>query len=177
MLHGVASDVRAIGGDDDVFVHGIPPGCDQDLLPQPGQLGRQKGLFTRSPRIVPIRGKGNSGRPYQILFARNYPIAELRLDNTGTNGEILILDVLVNRVAIDSLESELRIHADERKFLRYTLADEMAGEYGKALSRRQVKIMDDAYDKLAAGGLRMNMLSVDRALRSRPRYNINHGDP
>ena len=121
--------------------------------------------------------KGTGGRPYQILFSRNYPLAEIRFDNAGVTGDILVMDVLVNRVALTSLSSVIRMHPDAIKWLRYEIADHEAGAFGKQLSPRQVKIKDAAYDKLAAGNLRMNTLGIDRALRARPIFDINRGDP
>ncbi len=121
--------------------------------------------------------KGTGGRPYQILFSRDYPIASIRFDNAGVTGDILVMDVLVNRVAVTSVSSEIRMHPDAIKWVRYELADHEAGAFGKQLSPRQVRILDAAYDKLAAGNLRMNTLGVDRAIRSRPIFDINRGDP
>jgi hypothetical protein len=121
--------------------------------------------------------KGTGGRPYQILFSRNHPLAEVRFDNAPTAGDILVMDVLVNRTAITEQTDEIRMHPDAIKWLRYEIADHEAGAFGKQLSPRQVKIKDSAWDKLAAGNLRMNTLRVDRAMRSRPTFDINRGDP
>lgn len=121
--------------------------------------------------------KGTGGRPYQILYSRNYPLAEVRFDNAGVTGDILLMDVLVNRVSVSSASSEIRMHPDAIKWLRYELADHEAGAFGKQLSPRQVSILNEAYDKLVAGNLRINTLSVDRALRARPIFDINRGDP
>ncbi len=121
--------------------------------------------------------KGTGGRPYQLLYSRNYPTAEVRFDNAPTVGDTIVMDVLVNRVAITSLDSEIRMHPDAIKWLRYEIADHEAGAFGKMLSPRQTKILDAAYDKLAAGNLRTNMLAVPRALRTRPIFDINRGDP
>lgn len=121
--------------------------------------------------------KGTSGRPYQLLYTRDYPVGEIRFDNSAIAGDVLVLDVLVNRVGVTRLQSEIRMHNDAIMWLRYATADHVAGEYGKSLNRRQIQIMDDAYDKLAAGNRRMNMLGTDRALRDRPTFDINRGDP
>ncbi len=58
-------------------------------------------------------------------------------------GDILVMDVLVNRVAVSDANSIIRLHPDAIKWLRYELADAMAGEYGKALTatRSESKMM------------------------------------
>ena len=121
--------------------------------------------------------KGTGGRPYQILFSRAYPMGKIFFDNASISGDILVMDVTVNRVAVDSLDDTIRMHPDSRKWLRYELADHLSGEYGKSLTRRQIKILDDAYDNLVAGNLRMNRLGVDKAMRRRATFDINRGDP
>ncbi len=121
--------------------------------------------------------KGTGGRPYELLFTRDFPIGELRFDNSAVAGDILVMDVLVNRVGVSRLQSVIRLHGDARKWLRYALADHVAGEYGKSLSVRQVNIMDDAWNKLTVGNRRINMLGVDRSIRQRPTFDINRGDP
>ena len=63
------------------------------------------------------------------------------------------------------------------RWLRYAVADDIAGEYGKTLTPSQMRIMDDAWNQLAISNQRMNMLGVPRALRQRRRFDINRGDP
>ena len=121
--------------------------------------------------------KGTGGRPYEILFSRNFPIGEILFDNSAITGDILIMDVLVNRVSVNRLSDTVRMHPSATKWLRYALADSLAGEYGKSLSPDQVRIMSDAWTKLASGNRRWNNLGVDRALRERPTFDINRGDP
>lgn len=121
--------------------------------------------------------KGTGGRPYQILYSHNYPLPELRFDNSSIAGDILVMDVLVNRVAVTSLSSPIRMKPSSIEWLKYALADRVAGEYGKALRPDQVRIMSDAWSKLSVGNQRMNMLRVDRALRRPPTFDINRGDP
>lgn len=121
--------------------------------------------------------KGKSGRPYELLYSRSYPVSKIFFDNSSLSGDILVMDVLVNQVGITSLNSTLRIHPDAIQWLRYELANVVAGEYGKELKLSQLKILDDAWDSLAAGNLRMNTLKVDPALLNRPSYDINRGDP
>ena len=111
------------------------------------------------------------------MWNRTYPLAELRFDNSGIAGDILVVDALVNRNAITELDQTLALHDDTLKWLRYKLADEMAGEYGKELTKRQVEIMDDAYNQMAAGNRRQNTLRVDPGLQKRPAFDINRGDP
>ena len=122
--------------------------------------------------------KGTGGRPYNILFERGpEETGELRFDNSAVTGDILVMDVLVNRARIRSINDEIRLNPEAIKWLRYAIADAVAGEYGKELSRRQVKIMESAWDKLAASNRRINSLGIDRALRDRPTFDINRGDP
>lgn len=121
--------------------------------------------------------KGTGGRPYEILYTRDYPLSEIRFDNSAVTGDILVMDVLVNRVSVSNANSIIRLHPDAIKWLRYELADALAGEYGKALTANQVRIKDDAWNKLAAGNRRINALGVDRALRDRATFDVNRGDP
>lgn len=121
--------------------------------------------------------KGTGGRPYEILYSRAFPLGEIRFDNSAINGDILVMDVLVNRVSVTSLDSEIRLHPDGIKWLKYRLGYEMAGEYGKVMRPDQMQIMEQAWDRLAAGNKRQNTLEVDRALRGRPTFDINRGDP
>ncbi len=121
--------------------------------------------------------KGIGGRPYRILYSRNFPNAELRFDNSGLVGDILVMDVLTNRVSLDLSSSVIRMHADSIQYVKYKLADHAAGTYGKSLTPRQIKLMDEAYDLLAAGNRRINTLGVDLAMRSQRDFDINRGDP
>lgn len=121
--------------------------------------------------------KGAGGRAYELLYSRNYPLAELRFDHSAIAGDILVLDVLVNRVYVNRLEDTIRMHPQAIKWLRYALADTVAGEYGKALSPDQVRIMSDAWTKLSSSARRWNTLGVDRGLRGRRTFDINRGDP
>ncbi len=121
--------------------------------------------------------KGTGGRPYEILYSRSFPLGEIRFDNSAITGDILVLDVLVNQVMVNRLEDEIRMHPSATKWLRYALADSVSGEYGKTLMPDQVRIMSDAWTKLSTGNRRWNALGVDRALRDRPTFDINRGDP
>ncbi len=121
--------------------------------------------------------KGTGGRPYRILFDRGYEIAEIRFDNSAVAGDILVMDVLVDRTTVPRLDSTIRLNTNALKWLRYALADEMAGEYGKSLTVRQMQIMKEANDRLVQGTWRRNRLRVDRGLRERPSFDINRGDP
>jgi hypothetical protein len=122
--------------------------------------------------------KGNLGRPYHYLYTRAANgEGQLRFDNRGVTGDILVMDVLVNSVSVNEVNDEMRINPQMVKWLRYALADNVAGDYGKELSFRQVSIMDDAWNMLAASNRRQNMLGVDRGIRQRQRFDINRGDP
>lgn len=121
--------------------------------------------------------KGTQGRPYELLFARDLPLATIRFDNTGLAGDVLVLDVLVNRAEVTAVSDEIRLQPDAIKWLRYALAETLAPEYGKELSPMQMRTMAEAWTRLAAGGRRMNNLSVDDGMRDRPRFDINRGDP
>lgn len=129
--------------------------------------------------------KGTGGRPYAILYTRSFSgvagdgvgQGEIRFDNAGITGDILVMDVLVNKVSINTVNDTLRISEAGEKWLRYALADDLSGEYGKTLNVRQIGIMDAAWDQLASSNRRNNMLGIDRALRERPTFDINRGDP
>ena len=122
--------------------------------------------------------KGNLGRPYHWLYTRaGGQQGQLRFDNRGVTGDILVMDVLVNKVAVNDVNDVLRINPQMVKWLRYAVADNVAGDYGKELSFRQVTIMGDAWNMLAASNRRQNMLGVDRGIRQRQRFDINRGDP
>lgn len=121
--------------------------------------------------------KGTGGRPYEILYSRNFPVSEIRFDNSAVTGDILVLDVLVNHVEVDDKNSIIRLHDDAIKWLRYELADCMAGEYGKTITQKQDNIKYEAWNKLASGNRRINNMGVDAALRDRPTFDINRGDP
>lgn len=122
--------------------------------------------------------KGNLGRPYHYLYTRSAgPLGELRFDNSGVAGDIVVFDVLVNTVQVYDLSDTLLLQPQAIKWLRYALADNVSSEYGKTLTQRQITIMEDAWNMLAAGNRRMNMLGVPRGLRQRQRFDINRGDP
>ncbi len=121
--------------------------------------------------------KGTGGRPYEILYSRTYPLAEIRFDNSAIPGDILVMDVTVNRFTLVNTSSEIPLHPDAIKWLKYKLADEMSGEYGKAISPPQRVIMMEAWHRLTSGNFRRNKLRVDRMLQDRPTFDINRGDP
>ena len=122
--------------------------------------------------------KGNQGRPYRYLYTREAgPVGDLRFDNTAIAGDIVVFDVLVNKVAVSNVNETLRINPQAIKWLRYAVADNVASEYGKQLTPRQITIMEDAWNMLASSNRRMNTLAVPRALRQRRRFDINRGDP
>lgn len=122
--------------------------------------------------------KGQGGRPYNFVYSRNYPVSRLMFDNSTTAGELIVMDVLVNKLAIKRVTDEIQMHDDGLKWLRFALADSVAPEYGKRLNDRQLRIMMDAEDLLMAGNRRINNLRVDSALlygSRRGHYNINEG--
>lgn len=121
--------------------------------------------------------KGTGGRPYELFFSRAYPLAEVRFDNSAIPGDIIVMDVLVNSTSISSTDEELRLYPEAMKWLKYRLAYEIAPQYGAAVSAQHLSIMREAYNDMAAGTRRVNQLRVDRALRQRPTFDINRGDP
>ena len=154
----------------------------KDALELPDSQGSDYGITVVDQTHYNRRfTKGTGGRPYEILYSRGFDReqtrSEIRFDNSAVAGDILVMDVLVNRVQINGPSSVMRVQPDAIKWLRYATADSLAGEYGKSLSARQVMIMDEAWNKLAIGNRRMNMLGVDRSLRERPTFDINRGDP
>jgi hypothetical protein len=75
--------------------------------------------------------------------------------------------------------SVIRLHGDSILWVRYKLADMLSGEYSKMLSPAQRQVMDDAWDRLAAGNMKESKLRCDDGLlmnRSRGRFNIFNGD-
>ena len=122
--------------------------------------------------------KGTGGRPYQMLFSRPYPNAELRFDNAPSGpSDILVMDVTVNRVSLMAVSDDIRMHDDAIKWLRYQLAYEMAPEYGKVLPQAAEQTRREAEARLFSGNFRRNTLRVDFALRRRRTFDINRGDP
>lgn len=121
--------------------------------------------------------KGTAGRPYKMLYSRAWPLSEILFDNAGISGDILVMDVLVNRLAITDENSVLRIHEDAERWVKYALAQEEAPTYGKALTKQQLDMMSEAYSNMTAGNRRKNRLETDGGLLKRQRFNINRGDP
>lgn len=150
----------------------------KDRLELPDSRGSDHSIELITQRRYNRRfSKGTGGRPYEILYSRDFPLSEIRFDNSAIAGDILVLDVLVNRVMVNRLEDPIRMHPSATKWLRYALADALSGEYGTELTMRQGIIMSDAWNKLSTGNRRMNHLVVDRGLRTRPTFDINRGDP
>ena len=121
--------------------------------------------------------KGTGGRPYELLFSRSYPLAEIRFDNAPSSGDILVMDVTVNLIAVSSLSDTIRLHDEAHRFVRYQLAYDMAPEYGKQLSASAVRTLNRVRQQLQASNSRVNNLRVDQALRTRRPFDINRGDP
>jgi len=126
--------------------------------------------------------KHSGGTPEDLLYTRSEgEVGNLRLDVQAVSGQILVMDVLVNRARVTRLEDSIRLNSAGIRYLRYALANEVAGEYGKALTRAQLDILDDAWNNLASSNRRNNTLRVDPALmmgrgRGRGSFNINRGD-
>jgi len=155
----------------------IPRGLDRLTLPD-GQGSDYNMIKMDQTHYNRQFTKGNLGRPYHWLYTRGGgQEGQLRFDNRGVTGDILVMDVLVNSVAVNNVNDVLRINPQAIKWLRYALADDVAGDYGKELSYRQTQIMEDAWNMLAASNRRQNMLGVDRGIRQRQRFDINRGDP
>jgi len=154
----------------------LPLGADRYALPD--------GIGTDYPiklvdqtRYNRLQSKGQGGRPYRILFSRAYPLATLYCDRGALAGDILVLDVLVNRTRVSELTSTIHLHGSSLRYVRYKLADELSGEYGKSLSLRQLRLMREAYESMATGTRRRNRLRVDRGLMSRrASFHIDGGD-
>ncbi len=122
--------------------------------------------------------KGVAGRPYELLFSRQFPLAEIRFDNSPAAGDILVMDVVVDpNDAVTTPGAELRVHKQSLRYLKYKLADEVAGDYGKQLSPRQLMSLNEARSDMAASNWRPKGLRADRALQRRPTFDINRGDP
>lgn len=177
----VSSDVEIVTNltTDDIAINSlsiIERGLDRLELPD-GAGSDYPVKIINQTRYNRRSSKGSSGQAYELLYSRTYPLAELRLDNSSVSGDILVMDVLVNRVFVNSLSDEIRMHPQAIKWLRYALADAVAGEYGKALSSDQIRIMSDAWTKLSTGHRRWNTLRVDAGMLNPRSFDINRGDP
>lgn len=125
-----------------------------------------------------IKGAGSlAARPYRYLYTRSAGSAgDLRFDQTPTAGDILAFDVLVNTVQVSQPSDTIGLNPEAMKWLRYALADNVSGEYGKSLDARQLKILEDAWSQLATSNRRINTLGVDAGLLRRGRWSINTGE-
>jgi len=119
--------------------------------------------------------KATGGRPEKLLYSRSYPLAEVKFDQLPTFGEVIIMDVTTVPIHND-IDSELLFYPDSYKYLRYQIADDIAPEYGKALTQRQQETLRTAKRLFIKGNKRQNTLRTDRALLGSRRYNINQGD-
>ena len=86
---------------------------------------------------------------------------------------MLLFDVLVNSIQVYDVNDTINVTPEAIRWLRYALADNVAGEYGKELSLRQMQIMDVAWNSLASGNRRINLLRMPTGLTSGRRYSIN----
>jgi hypothetical protein len=123
--------------------------------------------------------KGQGGQLYQAWYTRQFDQSGLlRFDSTAQPGAIIVMDVLVNTVQVTDINQQLRVNPEAIKWLRFALADSVAGEYGKSLNARQLRLMDMAWDRLSSSNRRINKLRVDRGLQATnvQRYSINRGD-
>lgn len=122
--------------------------------------------------------KGVGGRPYGMLFSRQGGgRAEIRFDHAPLSGDILVADVIVNTIAPAKITSTLTLNDEALRWLKYALADEVSGQYGKELRRGQISSMDDAYGDMVATNARPNKLRVDSGLRRGRGFDIDRGDP
>jgi hypothetical protein len=115
----------------------------------------------------------NSGyRPDKLLYSRTYPLGKIYFDAPCVAGEILVMDVQVNRMAITQSSDTLQFHPQAQLWLRYALADMLAGEYGKELTQSQRMTLDRAWDALSSSNRKANMLRPMHVGRQGGRYNI-----
>ena len=121
--------------------------------------------------------KGDGGRPCRLLFSRGRPFATLKFDNAALSGDILVIDVVSGATAVSKTTDTVEVNDEAVKWLKYRLAFEMAGQYGKELSASQMMTMKGAYSDMAAGNHRINRLRPDPALVARQRFSIDRGDP
>lgn len=103
------------------------------------------------------------------------PIGEIAFDTGPSIGDVLLFDVLVNSIQVYDVNDTLDVTPEAIHWLRYALADNVAGEYGKELTPRQMEIKDEAWAAMAAGNRRTNMLRMPPGLAPRARYSINGG--
>jgi len=107
---------------------------------------------------------------------RRDPIGQLAFDSAPTIGDVLLFDVLVNTVQVTDINETLNVTPETIRWLRYALADNVSGEYGKMLSPRQMQQMGEAWDDVAAANRRINNLRMPSGLQRGPSYNIDRGD-
>lgn len=119
--------------------------------------------------------KGSGGRPDRLFYSQNYPLGLVVFDRVPTIGEILVMDVTV-AFSLDNADTIIPVHDYMLKYLRYQIANDIAPEYGKALSKTQRTDLKTAKSLALAGGKRKNKLRFDGALLIPKRFNINQGD-
>lgn len=118
-----------------------------------------------------------SGRPRNLLYQRTLPLPTLQLDAPGQTGDVLVLDVNVNRAQVQSLQAPFWLEGAARLYMTIRLAEALAPEYGKELSASQIKIMDDAFSAMYAQNHDPGIARVDHGLRTnRTGYNIDSDD-
>ena len=88
--------------------------------------------------------KTTSGIADRLYYSRQYNQGELQLDYQAQAGHMLVMEVTVNTVAITELSDTLKFNDEQIRYLRYALANDVAGEYGKALNKSQMDILKDA---------------------------------
>lgn len=158
------------------YVSIIERGKDRLELPDGSNTSdyplRQIDQLTYNRRFTKAAG----GRPDEFLFSRGYDKVELRMDNAGITGEILVMDVLVNSAKINRPSSTIKLNDEAMRWLKYELANHLAGEYGKSLTRDQKLILRDAWSDMSAGTDRINNLRVDAGLLKPRHYDIDRGD-
>ena len=177
---GTTSEIQLVTGDaaDDLYldkVSIIQTGLERMTL---GEAGSDYWLRKFSQRGY-NRGftKGAGGRPSAWFYNRPYPLGDLRFDNAPIAGEIFVCDVLVDRLRVTNLANTVPVHDQALRYLSYKIADELAGEYGKELTRRQVSNMTEAENLMLAANKRKVTARVDGALLDQGSFNIEAGDP
>lgn len=127
-----------------------------------------------------ISSKYVGGDPCALLYNRIYPIPEIWFDQRPSIGLIIVMEVQVNQLEISNLSDEIKLHNDALRWLRYELADAMAGEYSKSLSREQRTMKDEAWDLLDTGNSITGKIRADGGILGRRAggryYDINTGD-
>lgn len=108
--------------------------------------------------------KAVSGRPARVLPRRTYPFASLTFDRAPDQAYTLYVDGLFALV-VPALAAETNWPPEYQRALAVKLAVELAPAYNKPVSPALATSLTKAWNALSARNVRVNVLTVDRALQ------------